>query len=110
MTANICPKCRNAVMPYKRFLREAEPFRISACGNCGAQLRRSPKVYLLLLVMLIVLSLIGLSVFLTIAKAEIPFWIVLAIAVVILAAWTLLTKYLSWRTIGWILVTDEKKK
>ena len=110
MTGNICPKCRNAVMPYKRFLREAEPYKISACGSCGTRLRRSPKVYLFLFTMVVTLCVIGLAALFTVEKAHLPFWAVLVMTLLLLAGWTLLTSYLSWRIIGWIPADDEEEK
>ena len=50
VAGNVCPKCGKAVMTYGRFFREAEPYRISPCGRCGARLRRSRAVYILLAV------------------------------------------------------------
>lgn len=41
MSANICPICSGEIMTYRRFLKEAEPSRISVCQCCGARLRRS---------------------------------------------------------------------
>lgn len=109
MTGNVCPKCGKAVMPYSRFLREAEPYRISNCGSCGVKLRRSPKVYLLFPIMCIVLGLIGVPVFLQLTKAQVHNWISMIIIIVLLTGWTFLTNYLGWRFIGWVPLEDDKK-
>lgn len=108
MGANVCPHCGKAVMPYRRFLREAEPYKASACGSCGANLRRSPKGYLFLLIMLILLCASVLPLFSMLAKARISFWIIGALLIVLLAAWSLLTNFLAWRLIGWVPETPTK--
>jgi len=108
MNGNICPKCGNDVMSYKRFIREAEPYKISKCDSCGSSLRRSRKVYLYLLLMMIPLVLIVLLAFITLTKSGTSFWIIISALILILAAWTLLTNYLAWRIIGWDLVVENK--
>ncbi len=108
MGANVCPHCGKAVMPYGRFLREAEPYKVSACGSCGANLRRSPKVYPFLLIMVIVLCVIVFPLFFMLAKARISFWILGALLIVLLAGWTLLTNFLAWCLIGWVPETPTK--
>jgi uncharacterized protein (DUF983 family) len=109
MNGNICPQCGKPVMTYKRFSREAEPFKISKCDNCGTSLRRSRKVYLYLLLMMIPLCAICLPVFITLTKARTSFWIEFPVLVGIVAAWTVLTNYLAWRLIGWDLLPASKK-
>ena len=109
MNGNLCPKCGNAVMPYKRFIREAEPYKTSNCENCGATLRRNPTVFLFLFVMLVVLCIDCLSVFFALTKAGASFWIILTVIIVTLAIWVVITNYLSWRFIGWI-VADQGNK
>ena len=102
MAANVCPECGKSVMPYRRFLREAEPFKVSACESCGAMLRRSPKVYLLLVVMSVFLAVIGLGLFPLMAQAQAPAWIGIVLGVILVAVWILLTNYLGWRLVGWV--------
>lgn len=109
MSGNICPQCGNAVMSYKRFFREAEPYKISECDGCASSLRRSPKVYAYLFIMTVVLCIVVLPVLFMLAKAKISFWIIFPILIVVLAVWTILTNYLAWRFIGWVLVREEKK-
>src|SRR3990172_1058329 len=104
MPANQCPKCGQAVMTYGRFFKEAEPTRISPCGSCGALLRRSKGVYLLLLVMslLLLVGALGLSFWQAYA-----WWLRATLGLLCLAAWTLLTSYLGWRLVGWVAVDGK---
>jgi hypothetical protein len=37
-------------MPFARFVREAEPHKVSCCSNCGVELKRHKLVWLLLTV------------------------------------------------------------
>ncbi len=97
-------------MPYGRFLREAEPYKVSACESCGSKLRRSRMVcVLLLLLMIIVLGLIVLMIYPLLEKAQSSLWLNLFIFIVLLAGWVLLTNYLGWRLIGWVTVEQTKK-
>lgn len=109
MNGNICPKCGKHVMTYKRFLREAEPYKISACGNCGARLKRRPRVYLYLLFMCIILAGVSIPLFHAMADAHVSFWIIWPVTILWIACWTLLTNFLSWRFIGWVVVKEENK-
>ena len=104
MDGNICPKCGNAVMPYLRFIREAEPYKISLCASCGAKLKRSPKVYAYLVLMIIILIAVSIPVFLGMAEAHMALWLTLLTAIAWLACWSVLINYLSWRYVGWMLV------
>jgi uncharacterized protein (DUF983 family) len=109
MNGNICPQCGKDVMPYSRFLREAEPYKISTCRNCNTKLKRSPRVYLYLLIMCIILIAMSTPLFLAIEAAHISsiiFWLVL---IVWLACWGLLINYLSWRYISWVVVEGKYK-
>ena len=108
MNGNICPECGKPVMSYKRFFREAEPYKISKCDNCGSRLRRSRNAYLCLFLMIVALCLIVLPVVFTLAKAQTSYWIIDPIVIIIVAAWTVLTNYLGWRLVGWVLVVEEK--
>ena len=107
MNGNICPKCRKPVMPYRRFLKEAEPFKVSPCGSCGEKLKRSPRVFVYLLVMLAILA--GASIPLFIAMAELHYSTITiwSLAILWLATWVILINYLSWRFIGWV-VAEQK--
>ena len=96
-------------MSYKRFFREAEPYKISKCDNCTSRLRRSAKVYPYLLLMIVVLCLIILPLFFTLVKAQTSLWIIYPIIIMITGAWTVLINYLAWRFIGWVFVPEEKK-
>lgn len=109
MRGNICPVCGKSVMSYKRFFREAEPYKISKCDSCAVNLKRSRKVYLYLVLMIIPLCLIVAPVFVILLKAQASFWIIVPLLILILAGWTVVTNYLAWRLIGWELVIEEKK-
>ena len=96
-------------MPYRRFLREAEPFKVSNCGSCDARLKRSPKVFVYLLLMLVVLAATSIPLFLGMVEARLSYWVIWPLTIVWLAAWVMLTNYLSWRYIGWVM-TDVAGK
>ena len=109
MVANTCPVCGKDVMPYRRFIREAEPYKMSPCGNCGAKLRRSRKVYLFLFVMMLFLAAIGTPLSFWLATNLRSFWIILTAIVLLCAVWVILTNYLAWRHIGWVPAEKETK-
>lgn len=96
-------------MSYKRFFREAEPYKISKCDSCATSLRRNPKVYAYLVLMIVVLGIVVLPALFMLVEAKISFWIICSAIIIVLAAWTLLTNYLAWRFVGWVLVPEEKK-
>ena len=110
MAGNICPICGKAVMSYGRFLREAEPYKTSACGSCGSKLRRSRMVYVLIILMIIVLVLgIILPFFYILDKAHISLWLGTVIGVALVAGWGILVNYFGWRFIGWVAVEQTMK-
>lgn len=110
MAGNICPICGKTVMSYGRFLREAEPYKVSACESCGSKLRRSRMVYVFLLLMIIILALgIFLPMFNILYNAHTSIWLGIVIGVALVAGWSLLTNYLGWRLIGWVAVEQTKK-
>ena len=108
MPANVCPKCGNPVMSYRTFARKAEPYKVSTCGSCGVKLRRNPKVYLLLLAMCMILALLGIPLFGLLTRAQLPNWIGIVLFIVLIGAWALLTNYLGWRLVGWIIAEGDK--
>jgi uncharacterized protein (DUF983 family) len=110
MNGNICPKCGNPVMPYSRFIREAEPYKVSACGGCGVKLRRSPKVYIYLLIVLIIVAAMTIGLFMGMVKTRMAHWIMWMFALLWLCSWVVLINYLSWRYIGWVIEEPETKK
>ena len=55
-SGTLCPNCGKPVMPYGRFLRQAEPYKISRCSNCDVELKRKKSVWLLLLVGAVILA------------------------------------------------------
>ena len=73
------------------------------CGSCGASLRRSKSVYLLLLIMslLLIAGMWGLWLW------PAPNWPRATLGVLFLAAWTLLTNHLGWRLVGWVAVEEK---
>ncbi|MFA5831852.1 MAG: hypothetical protein WDA22_00110 [Bacteroidota bacterium] len=107
MNGNICPQCGNVVMSYRQFFREAEPYKISLCSHCNARLKRSPKVYLHIGVMSLLIVVIGTPLYVTMLKAHISDTIIWFTMILCFACWVLLTNYLSWRIIGWKLVNDS---
>lgn len=109
MNGNICPQCGKDVMPYKRFLREAEPYKHSHCGSCNALLKRSPKVFLYLVFAMIILAAISLPLLFGMMAAHLSYWIIWPVFIVWLACWVIVVNYLSWRYIGWVLVESENK-
>ncbi|OGU64067.1 MAG: hypothetical protein A3C56_02535 [Ignavibacteria bacterium RIFCSPHIGHO2_02_FULL_56_12] len=58
--------------------------------------------------MILILIAIVLFVFGTLAEAEVSLWIIFPVVIVISATWVLLTNYLGWRLIGWVLVAEGK--
>ena len=94
-------------MAYGRFLRQAEPNKISRCTNCDVELKRKKSVWLLLIVGAIVLAtMIGLGIPFTFERwgvvAASAFTIVVsATAVFILNVW-------GWLFVGWDLVAPSE--
>jgi uncharacterized protein (DUF983 family) len=109
MKGNICPKCGNAVMTYARFIREAEPYKTSKCGSCGTELRRSRNVYAYLFVMCLLAGIAIVPIFILSAKAQLSYWFTVSIALILVVGWIVLTNYLAWRLIGWVIVTEKGK-
>ncbi|HTX18702.1 MAG TPA: hypothetical protein VMG34_08575 [Bacteroidota bacterium] len=102
MNGNVCPNCGKPVMSYWRFVREAEPYKISKCGSCGIELKRSPKVYLFLAGMIVILAALSIPLFVAMAATRMVWWISWFLALLWLACWALVTNHLSWRYIGWV--------
>ncbi|MCX6122689.1 MAG: hypothetical protein NTX44_13850 [Ignavibacteriales bacterium] len=109
MKGNICPQCGKPVMPYGRFIREAEPYKVSNCGSCDTKLKRSPRVYLYLLIMLVLLLAISFPLYYAMIAAAIAFSIIWPVMILWLFCWSILVNYFSWRSIGWV-IADEKNK
>ncbi|MFA6455714.1 MAG: hypothetical protein WCW40_02740 [Bacteroidota bacterium] len=107
MNPNICPHCGKEVMPYKRFLKEAEPFKISACGNCNTPLKRSPRVFLYLVGMMIALAVIAGPLVALLKSSHANGYVIWGLLILLLAFWVILTNYLSWRYIGWVPVNKS---
>ncbi len=109
MSANTCPVCGKEVMPYRRFIREAEPWKISLCGSCGTKLRRSRKVFLFLFLMILPLAAIGGILSFKLVAMKSGFWIIVTTTLLLCSAWVILTNYLAWRLVGWISVEKNIK-
>jgi hypothetical protein len=111
MNGNICPKCGKPVMSYGRFMSEAEPYKVSLCGSCDAKLKRSPRVYLYLLIMLVLLAAISFPLYYGMIARAISFSIIWPVMVIWLICWAILVNYFSWRYIGWVIAkTKDKQK
>ena len=106
MAGNVCPKCGKAVMTYARFFREAEPYRVSPCGSCGVQLRRSRMVYLLLVVMVALLYIPGAGLVAAMHHG-LPLWAIALLGVLLVVGWIFLVNYLGYRIVGWVLADKE---
>ena len=109
MKGNICPACGKAVMPYARFLREAEPYKKSSCGSCGVKLKRSPWTYLYLAFMCILLGCLSIPLLVGMVKAKLRFLIIFGVTMLWLAGWVIAFNYLAWIFIGWVPAEQEKK-
>lgn len=99
-SGTLCPSCGKPVMPYRRFLREAEPTRISRCSNCGVPLKRNRSVWLLLVA--------SAAVAIPILIVGIPFilarWggaVLLVAMILFTAVWTLVVNVCGWLFVGW---------
>jgi len=108
MNGNICPCCGEPVTTYRRFITEADPTKLFQCGNCQAVLKRSGRVWLLVLTMTLMLIatsyplghfLIGMS----LSAAS-----MILISTAWLAAWVLLVNFLSWQLIRWTSVATSE--
>lgn len=93
-------------MPYGRFFRQAEPYKISRCTNCDVELKRKKSVWLLLIV--------GATVYATMLALGIPptleRWGVVAAAVLAIAgsvAAIFIINLSGWLFVGWDLVTPN---
>lgn len=107
----VCPNCGQPVMPYKRFIREAEPTRISRCSHCNVELRRKRSVWVLLGVGVGILA-AGLIT----AGVVHPFVPhdalgiggMIAALIVILVVWTLAVNICGWLFVGWDLAAPPQ--
>ncbi len=102
----LCPNCGKPVMPYARFLRHAEPFKISQCSDCDVELQRKKSVWLLLIFGAVVLAaLVGLGIPFTFER-----WGVVAASVftfVVSGAAVVILNVCGWLFVGWDLVTPN---
>lgn len=106
-SGTLCPNCGKPVMPYGRFLRQAEPTKISRCTNCDVELKRKKSVWLLLIVGAVVLAtLVGLGIPFTferwgVVAASVFTFVVSVAAIGILNLW-------GWLFVGWDLVAPSE--
>jgi hypothetical protein len=105
MKGNSCPKCGNPVIPFVRFLHEAEPYRTTCCQKCGAMLKRPWPSYVLMVGIIIAVTV---SLFLGMADARVSFWIVWPAIVLWISCFTFITHYWLWRYIPWQLSENTK--
>lgn len=104
---NICPICGKSVMDYRRFLREAEPYKTSTCDNCKITLKRDPRVYAYLGFMCVVIAIIGIPLFIFMEKIHFPVVFMWSVLIAYFICWVFLTNYLSWRYIGWVEIKNK---
>ena len=103
MKGNFCPHCGKSVMSYWRFVKEAEPYKTSRCGSCGVELKRSPRVIPYILLMSVLVAAMSIPLFLAMAQTRLTALSSWSMAILCLAAWSLVVNHLSWRYIGWIV-------
>lgn len=88
-------------MNYWRFVTEAEPTKPTTCSNCGATLKRSLTVWLLVVTMLILMLSTSYPIFTSLYKNGYPVLTLIGGAVVWLSLWVMLVNFLSWQLIKW---------
>ena len=107
-SGTLCPNCGKPVMPYGRFLRQAEPLKISRCTNCDVELKRKKSVWILLIAGAIVLAtMIGLGIPFTFER-----WGVIAASVftfVVSVAAVVILNLSGWLFVGWDLVAPSDR-
>jgi hypothetical protein len=95
-------------MPYLRFLREAEPTKVSRCANCDVELKRRKSVWILLAIGGVVAGIVLLAAFLPIYnRFGIPLSIVFGFLV--LAAFVLVINLCGWLFVGWELAAGSEE-
>lgn len=105
MKANKCPGCKESVMPYKIFIKEAEPGKPAKCHSCGIELNRSKMAVPFLLAMVIIF--IALPTFYLGASNMLSdfsglFLITFSIAYILILA--IVINFLAWLFIGWEVI------
>lgn len=100
ITGKLCPQCGKPVMAFGRFCREAEPFKVSSCSNCGAMLKRRKSVWLLLTVgTLVAVLVVGLGISIAFAR-----WGALVAALfvgIVAVVFVFGLKLCGWLFVGW---------
>jgi hypothetical protein len=102
----LCPQCGKPVMPYLRFFREAEPYKISRCSHCQVELKRNKVAWLLLCVAAAAgAAVAGLGITYVFAR-----WGAagtLALGLVVLAVLTFGLNVCGWLFVGWELAAPS---
>jgi hypothetical protein len=100
MKGTLCPNCRQQVMSFRQFLREADHHRVYRCVHCGAALRRPPWDWLLIPPLGVFLVLTAI-----LTSAYIPNrWLVVGATLAGLSflMMSVFLTFLSWLLIGWV--------
>lgn len=88
-------------MNYWRFVTEAEPTKQTTCSNCGAALKRSSAVWLLVSTMLVAMLATSYPLFTSLYKNGYTINGLIACGAVWLAAWVMFVNFLSWQIVKW---------
>ena len=102
MNGNLCPWCGKSVMNYRRFVTDAEPTKSTTCCSCGAVLKRSPTVWLLVSTMLVAMLSTSYPLFTSLYKNGCSTIAMTALGAVWLASWVMLANFLSWQLVKWL--------
>jgi hypothetical protein len=102
LSGTVCPSCNNEVMPFLKFLREAEPTKVSRCANCDVELKRRKSVWVLLAIGGVLAAIVFRAAIQPIYnRFGIPLSFVFGMF--LLAAFVLLIKLFGWLFVGWEL-------
>jgi hypothetical protein len=110
MNGNVCPCCGEPVTTYRRFITQADPTKPFHCGNCQAVLKRSGRVWLLVMTMTLALIATSYPLGQTLLGMNLPIPTVVFIATLWMAAWVLLVNFLSWQLIRWTSVISADRR
>lgn len=95
-------------MNYVRFVTEAEPTKATTCSNCGARLKRSPAVWLLVATMLIIMLSASYPLFSALYRSGYSILSMVAIAIVWLSLWVMFVNFVSWQFIKWLPIEPDQ--
>lgn len=88
-------------MNYWRFVTEAEPTKPTTCSSCGAAIKRSPTVWLLVVTMFFLMLSTGYPLFGSLYRNGYSISVMIACGAAWLSAWVMLVNFLSWQFIKW---------